>query len=230
LGVFKGNTDLLIKIKEVKSLLNGVTPDGKEATYASLFKIWRYAIILLVSINFPGFEEHTKQIQSTTYINFYRLNKIAKFLDLKFDRTKMAYKIYTELESKGLTRTITDDNKTFITVTEKGQEKCLEKLDQLLKLNEYLYSDASLKDRYSEEEQRLDENRMSKDLKIKPSHPTEKEVTVDNLIKRISDLGAEKEDWKKKWEEEMKRKRRQEEELEVADLLGEVWFDQFRGK
>jgi hypothetical protein len=142
----------------------------------------------------------------------------------------MAYKIYTELESKGLTRTITDDNKTFITVTEKGQEKCLEKLDQLLKLNEYLYSDASLKDRYSEEEQRLDENRMSKDLKIKPSHPTEKEVTVDNLIKRISDLGAEKEDWKKKWEEEMKRKRRQEEELEVADLLGEVWFDQFRGK
>jgi hypothetical protein len=93
-----------------------------------------------------------------------------------------------------------------------------------------LYSDASLKDRYSEEEQRLEENRMSKGLKIKPSHHTEKEVTVDNLIKRISDLGAEKEDWKKKWEEEMKRKRRQEEELEVADLLGEVWFDQFRGK
>jgi hypothetical protein len=87
-----------------------------------------------------------------------------------------------------------------------------------------------LKDRYSEEEQRLDENSMSKGLKIKPSHPTEKEVTVDNLIKRISDLGAEKEDWKKKWEEEKKRKRRQEEELEVADLLGEVWFDQFRGK
>ena len=54
-------------------------------------------------------------------------------LGLEFDRTKVAGKIFSELESKGkIKRAITEDSKTFITLTEEGKKKCNEKLDLLL--------------------------------------------------------------------------------------------------
>jgi hypothetical protein len=67
----KENTDLLIKIKEVRYLLNGMTKTGHKAKYASKFKNLRYAIILLASLVLPIFEDNTKKIQNSTFINYY---------------------------------------------------------------------------------------------------------------------------------------------------------------
>jgi hypothetical protein len=57
----KDGTDLLIKIKEVKHLLNGKTTTGHKAKYLSNFKNLRYAIILLASLVLPI--DNTKEIQ-----------------------------------------------------------------------------------------------------------------------------------------------------------------------
>jgi hypothetical protein len=51
--------------------LNGMTKTGHKAKYASKFKNLRYAIILLASLVLPIFEDNTKKIQNSTFINYY---------------------------------------------------------------------------------------------------------------------------------------------------------------
>jgi hypothetical protein len=174
----KDSADLLIKIKEVKNLLNGKTNTGLKAKYSSNFKDLRYAIILLASLVLPI--DNTKEIENTTFINYYSLDKVARMLGLEFDRTKVADKIFSELESKGgVRRAITDDSKTFITLTDEGKEKCIKGLDLLQILNEKFCSDPSLQMKY------LYEGVEGKFAKGFIPH-TEKELIVENLINRIS--------------------------------------------
>ncbi|MGC2680994.1 MAG: hypothetical protein WA323_03935, partial [Candidatus Nitrosopolaris sp.] len=140
----------------------------------------RYAIILLASLVLPS--DNTKELQNTTFINYYGLDKVARMLGLEFDRTKVAGKIFAELESKWkIRKTVTSDSKTFITLTEEGKKKCIENLDLLLILNKEFYSDPSLQMKY------LYEDIEGKFTKGFGSHRhTGKEVIVENLINRIS--------------------------------------------
>jgi hypothetical protein len=63
---------------------------------------------------------------------------------LGFERTKVAGKIFSELEDKGkIKRTITDDSSTFITLTDECKKECIENLD----FKEF-YSDPSLQMKY----------------------------------------------------------------------------------
>ncbi|MFY9869041.1 MAG: hypothetical protein WAK17_04930 [Candidatus Nitrosopolaris sp.] len=126
--------------------------------------------------------DNTKELQNTTFINYYGLDKVARMLGLEFDRTKVAGKIFAELESKGkIRKTVTSDSKTFITLTEEGKKKCIENLDLLLILNKEFYSDPSLQMKY------LYEDIEGKFTKGFGSHRhTGKEVIVENLINRIS--------------------------------------------
>jgi hypothetical protein len=162
--------------------LNGMTNTGHKAKYASKFKNLRYAIILLASLVLPIFEDKTKEIQNTTFINYYRLDMVAETLGLEYDRTKGADKIFSDLENQGeIRRAITNDSKTFITLTEGGKNKCNEKLDLLLILNKEFYSNPSLQTRY------LDEDTEGKFAKgIGSDRHADKALTVENLINRIS--------------------------------------------
>jgi len=172
------NADLLIKIKEVKHLLNGNTTTGLKAKYSSNFKNLRYAIILLAGVVLPV--DNTKEIQNTTFINYYTLDKVARMLGLEFDRTKVADKIFSELENKGkIKRAITDDSKTFITLTDKCKKECIENLDLLQILNKEFYSDPSLQMKYLYEDV---EGTLAKGM----TRHSEKELVVENLINRIS--------------------------------------------
>jgi hypothetical protein len=172
------NGDLLIKIKEVKNLLNGKTSSGHNAKYGSDFKKLRYAIILLAGVVLPI--DNTKEIQNTTFINYYGLDKVARMLGLEFDRTKVAGKIFSELESKGkIKRAITEDSKTFITLTDECKKKCIENLDLLQILNKEFYSDPSLQMKYLYDGV---EGTLAKGF----TRHTEKELVVENLINRIS--------------------------------------------
>jgi hypothetical protein len=158
--------------------LNGKTNTGHKAKYGSNFKTMRYAIILLASLVLPV--DNTKEIQNTTFINYYSLDKVARMLGLEFDRTKGADKIFSELENKGkIKRAITDDSKTFITLTDECKKECIKNLDLLQILNKEFYSDPSLQMKYLYEDV---EGTLAKGF----TRHTEKELIVENLINRIS--------------------------------------------
>src|SRR6476469_1185133 len=97
---FKSKADLMIKIKQARLLLNGKYRDGSKASFASDFKFTRYALVLLAAITMSNFEYHTKKIQNATFISYYSLYKIAKFLGLEFERTKAAPYVYKELTER----------------------------------------------------------------------------------------------------------------------------------
>jgi hypothetical protein len=94
-------------------------------------------------------------------------------------------KIFKELEDKGEVTIInTRDNKTLITFTKKGLKICEAKLEELHTLNEYFYSYPLEQRRYDEEQGK--DVRLAKGLKFESLEPTAVEITVDKLIKSIS--------------------------------------------
>jgi hypothetical protein len=173
---------LLNQIAEVHCLLNGKTMDGRPARKLD-FRIARYAIILLAATTLENFMDKTLKIKDIPFFNLYRLEMVAQNLHLEYDRTKQARKMYEGLEKKGeIKREITAENKTYITLTEKGTKSCLKKLEELQTLRGYLTKIPSLQDKYAGQ----DESR--KDLRSKSQGLTETEVRVEELIARISSL------------------------------------------
>lgn len=175
---------MLIQISTVRPLLNGMTLDGKKANYAPLFRIPRYAIILWAGVTVPIFKEYAN-VEDSDCINFYRLDRIADSLLLDFDRTRTASAIYKKLEEKGYTITVTtQDNKTCIKLTSKGEEKCEQDLESLQTLAEYFHSHPGLQARYSEvrEQSHLF---ISKGASSK-SYRKDSDLTADKLISGIS--------------------------------------------
>jgi hypothetical protein len=177
---FKSKTDLLIKIKQVRLLLNGRYHDGTKAAFASDFKYMRYACVLLAAITMSNFEYHTKKIRDETYVSYYSLYKVARFLGLKFERTKAAPYIYKELTQKGHTKIIVQDNRTYITFTENGRKSCEEKLEELQFLNGEFNEKPLELQRYKDEAGRKG---LVKGAKL--TH-VGIETKIDKLIKRIS--------------------------------------------
>jgi hypothetical protein len=172
--------DLMLRIKQVRLLLNGRYRDGSKATFASDFKFTRYAIVLLAAISISNFEYHTKKIKNITFISYYNLYKVARFLGLEFERTKSAPYVYKELIERGQVKLTVENNKTFITFTEEGRKSCEEKLEELQHLNEVFNSNPIAQRKYKEEED-LQENitkGTSTQLGI--------ETKIDRLIKKIS--------------------------------------------
>lgn len=183
-GYLNSKTDLLIQISTVRTLLNGTTFDGKKADYAPGFKYPRYAIILLAGITVPVFKEYTEKVKSSVCLKIYRLDKVANFLRLDFERTKAAT-TYRELEQDGKIKIITEHNKTFITLTRSGIEKCEGDLDSLQIIAKLFHSYPGVQDRHSETEQNKDD-RLSKGLKPKAHKFIDVNTEVEKLINSIS--------------------------------------------
>lgn len=89
--------------------------------------------------------------------------------------------MYEELEDKGdVKKEITTDNKTFVSLTEKGKKKCLIKLDELHDLRVYL-SNIPSEDKYAEDK---DEDKwVSKGVR---EGLTNTELKIEELITSIS--------------------------------------------
>jgi hypothetical protein len=176
--------DLLNDISQGYYLLNGQTSNGQNATYGSLFKTTRYAIILLAAITLQNFKDQTVKIKETPFYNLYRLEKVADFLRLEYDRTKQAKKIYEDLEIKGeVEKEVTEDNKTYISLTEKGITSCLRKIDELHHLRDYFARLPPLEQHYIEDGL---VGRPVAALKSKSSVMTEHESNIEKLIRSIS--------------------------------------------
>jgi hypothetical protein len=176
---YKSKASLLSRLHEVVLLLNGEFKGGKRATFSSDFKTARYAFVLLAAVMTEIFSEHTIREAGEIYCNLYKLDKIAKRLNLIFDRTRIANKIFERLENEVEVRRLIKDNKTFITFTEVGKRKCLRKLEELCELNKYFYMNSAFRDKYTFDS-------MGKDkTKGVIFNLTEEGIKVDNLIKTI---------------------------------------------
>ena len=174
---------LLSRIREIVKLLNGYVQREKRGTFANDFRSARYAIVLFAGTTMDIFSEQTKDIKGSVYFNFYRLQKVANWLQLEFDRTKIAKKIYSELETKGLVVTQREENRTFIALTEKGKESCLKKLEELCELNRQFYLNPISAGRYFVEDsygQPANEKGGSHKL-------NKNEMIIDRLIRNISE-------------------------------------------
>ncbi len=171
-------------IAEVYLLLQGQNIDGQSTTFGSIFKTTRYAVILLAAITLDHFEDNTIKIKGTPFCNFYRLEKVADALRLDYDRKRQAKKIYEDLQRKGnLKKIVTEENKTYVTLTEKGIEECKKKIKELRDLKDYLLRIPSLRDRYATDQLI---SRPVKDLQYK-SHELKEEAQVERLVKSISE-------------------------------------------
>jgi hypothetical protein len=177
---FKSKADLVLRIRQVRPLLNGRYRDGSKATFSSDFKFTRYAIVLWSAITLSNFEYHTKKIRDATFISYYSLYKVAKFLGLEFERTKTAPYIYKELIDRGQVKIITENNKTLITLTKRGKKGCEEKLEELQLLDEHFNTNPL-------EQQKYSEGIYEKAGTVKGTSSLGKTNTgIDRLIKKIS--------------------------------------------
>jgi hypothetical protein len=181
-GKYVSKADLLSSIKQASPLLNGRYQDGSKAKFATDFKFTRYAIILFAAISVSTFEYHTKKIQNDTFVSFYRLYKVAKVLGIKFERTKSAPYAYKELVDRGQVKIVTEDNRTYVTLTDRGKKSCGEKLEELQILNEHFNKNPLDRQMYWEKE---DWRGMPvKGAKLGPRLSTE--TRIDKLIRKIS--------------------------------------------
>jgi len=159
--------------------------DGKKADYAPGFRIPRYVIILAAALTIPIFKEYAN-VENSDCINLYRLDKIAHYLRLDFDRTKTASNIYKKLQKNGyITIVTTPDHRTCIKLTKTGEEKCKQDLESLQTLAEYFHSYPALQSKYTETKTEQNELYISKGARTKSYH-TDLDLTVDNLIHNIS--------------------------------------------
>jgi hypothetical protein len=174
----------MLRIRHVKMLLNGRYCDGSKATFTSDFKFIRYAIVLLAALSLSNFEYHTKRIHNTAFISYYNLYKVARFLGLEFERTKSAPYIYKELIDRGQVKLTVENNRTFITFTERGKKSCEEKLEELQLLNEHFNTNPSVALKYKVKE---DCRGMPvKGTKLGSLQHLQVETEIDKLIKKIS--------------------------------------------
>jgi predicted transcriptional regulator len=177
-------TDLIDDISQIYVILNGRTIDGRNASYGSLFKTTRYAVILLAAITIETFKDHTLEIKGTYFYNLYRLEKVADALHLEYDRTKQAKKIYADMEGRQeVMKKVTKDNRTYISLTKKGIEKCLKKIQELHKLKDYFARFPPVQENYTED---LLTDSSRPNLRSKSQEMNEFETEVEKLIQSIS--------------------------------------------
>src|SRR5437870_12636514 len=103
--------------------------NGKKATFGSDFKITRYAVVLLAATLSEIFKDQTKVIRGKPCFTIYKLPKIASHLNLDFDKTRAANKIYQDLATKGAVKKVTTpERKTYFNLTDEGIDACLKRL------------------------------------------------------------------------------------------------------
>jgi len=181
---FRSKADLFVKIRHITLLLNNKYRDGSEVTLELGFGRARYAIVLLAAISLPSFAYHTKKIQNANFASYYNLYKIAKILRLEFERNRAAPNAYAELTQRGDTKVIVEDNRTFITFTEKGRKRCEEMLEDLQHLNEHINS-VPLMQQKSRDDRKLGRG-TAKGVHANPLIRPEIEAEIDRLVTKIS--------------------------------------------
>lgn len=149
------------KITEIRSIsneLNGITSHGQlNESKINILKTPRYMLILYAANDLAFEDKQDKSLKNSFTLT--SLLKVAKFLQLDFDRSKTGPKIYEEKMEKGLVEIIKRDQKRGYKLTKDGEEYCEQILSHLvpeLKYNMNSNPDIELYTQKSNEQNKKD--------------------------------------------------------------------------
>lgn len=181
-------------IGHVKNALNAEDNDGNKRNIWNDCRYLKYLIALYYAILSPIHHDHSKIWNENLYFTFYRLDKVAKYLQLSFDRTRACEKLLTEQKRAGRILMRRLGTSTYVTLTESGMDHikyCLDELEDLTMNDQLLHETEIIKSKIDELPLRLriklktDPNAFKK-LKLGFKIPPEV-MKIINRIEKISD-------------------------------------------
>jgi len=114
------------EIRRQSSLLNGIVPTGTlNESKRSDLKTPRYLLTLYAASNIIFEDLQNEELENSYTLN--SLDKVAKKLNLDFDRTKTSLKIYEKQIKKNRVNVFEKNNRTGYKLSEEG-EKCCEEI------------------------------------------------------------------------------------------------------
>ncbi len=125
----------LIEIKQISGLLNGKTPSGLKIREGMDFKTPRYMMVLYAACKYPIFEDLENDEMDSSF-TLYSLGKIAKQLQLNFDRTKSSSNIYNKQIQKKRITDFKSDTSTGYKLSDAGIKFCEDCMRMLLPMLE----------------------------------------------------------------------------------------------
>lgn len=122
------------KIMQVKHMLNGKDRSGNKTSLYSEIKHLRYYAVLDYAMNSSIYKNESKTVNEKNFFNVYRLEKVANTLDLDFDKSRIAKKVFEDGEKRGEIEFLREDHREYVRLTPKGIDTLNEGLDELKSL------------------------------------------------------------------------------------------------
>jgi hypothetical protein len=128
-----------------------------------------------------------KEFDNSLYFTLYRLSEVAKSFSkpIHFDRSKVAIRVYENSEKAGYIRFKKSDGETYITITEKGDEYCLNLLEELIALAKiHDIAPKVLEDKYPSDDKFIKKG-------IRPPHlknRSDLEMIIENIVYKVTEL------------------------------------------
>ena len=179
---------LLSLVNNLVPILNGRDSEDRRAYLGpQRLKTHRYLLILYTAKSAYLFKLFGKEFDNSLYFTLYRLSEVAKSFSkpIHFDRSKVALRVYENSQKAGYTCIKKLDGETYITITEKGDEYCLNLLEDLIALAKiHGIAPKVLEDKYLSNDKFIRKG-------IRPSHlrnSVDLELVVENIVHKVSEL------------------------------------------
>jgi len=119
-------------IKEKKQMLNGIDTDGRPASSLKGLRFLRYYLILYYATVSPVFMRDEFMDNDGRGFGLYALAKVAKSLDLDYDRTRTALEVFEDGRKRGeIDMIIANNRHRYFLLTKKGKDICRDALKEI---------------------------------------------------------------------------------------------------
>lgn len=129
-------------------------------------------------------------IEKSNCFTLYALGKVARTLnDIKYDRSRVALKVYKKAEEKGLIEVRKDKGETYISMTMKGEKLYSQILIDLITLKRLRAITPQIEDSISD--RAIEKQFTTKGGKFPGKYKSELKSIVDNLMSNIMTINNE---------------------------------------
>jgi hypothetical protein len=193
---FDFNTrDPLIKIvAKIIPLINGKDLAGNVIYLGpKTTAIHRYLLVIYLAKTTQMFRLLGKEIDNSVYFTMYRLKQIADSFKqvgpyhtpIRYDRTKVAGRVYNMISNSGLVSITKSEGETYITITDKGEDISTSLLPELIAYGEI----ASMSKKTDSEEKFI-----AKGVKSEDSYTQGLQSVQKRLAEKITEINSPFED------------------------------------
>jgi len=188
------------EIRRLSGLLNGTIPDGQlNETKSKTLTMPRYMLTLYAASNIIFEDLQDEELDNG--FTLPSLLKVAKKLNLDFDRTKTSVKIYEKQIKKNRVNVFEKNNRTGYKLSEEGEKCCEEIMSDLQSLSNY--SDNPDMYQYTKESNEEHAKNIKHVQTLSPEEfkewndanpgklfrqPTEDEAIIEKLFKKFEEL------------------------------------------